>query len=1716
MTTHPLYVRPQQAIIGGLLCRDSDKAETLYAKALWAKTDTGGLASTAQGHRNYMFLTERGQKHTDATFCAAIQIMAGAPLTKAKRARFTQLPNGNKCESCGDRVKNLQHILQVCPRVRGARIKRHDQVQALLEGSLKAKNRKFHKDNIIPMGGTVRKPDLVIIDENKISVVDPTIVSDSLSLHEAENNKAATYNTEEFKRALLKYFECEESHKIDQVEVVPILEPPKRTTQGIKKYLTTKVRKPVSHEAPKLRTRELRQAVALRTPRNKANHLPRPPLDSDVPPPTPQQDRAHRTIPIHNTPTSQPQEAVTDLRRPRRHIHQINRPDIPYPLKPTTNGRTWINKIQDSPTFGHLKFRRSSYLVSQGSTLYCVSSPVHHCTEKKTMEEPIFNFNNTICPVCGLKGSGVSAIKTHATLKHPAEWNKAKKFNYDTEFLVTKNMTRELAKAELKLTKEIGHKVDFQKNINSYLQQRFPKIPGKILYNVRRKITYKQLLKNLSEEQTIEESEAEEHLSEDFPCLEIAEVEVSLIINNPTISVAAISEVLLDQFPSLNDDSLEGVRLSPDYKDIVEDMLEKFRADAPRTPDMNKLSPAAEAASTAASLIDAASSLIRTSVFNSPVGARSPDAPSIRRLSIASEALKEAKEALTTPNKRVEIPRLSPTSPTLLDYDTPLEVLHEEPGMNQTIQTTTIEETQAYQTVKATDKPQTIIKFLTKKISGHASRSCPKELKVTLNPSDRLAADAVLGKRILTRKKRERPINTFPNTEESDSSDSAAKPKPVKRRLLDSSSSDGTPPRPLIERETQSETQDGGTADGAPNAGRLLTPAIPPQECVNAVEETAHLEPQRQQRHGSPGESSRETLDKQTEAPTNVIPTITHPIATKTAKEPKTTSHQDPNIPRESPKETPKTKGPGEPIGTPGETRGNGGNSKSNIPPREETPKNPTALAQREGEKGGEAVATVQARTKEMALTLVNRIKDSIDSLRAQRPQQPRENPDERRSYAQALELSPPQIDVCQQRRKVAECAGNTKIEGIVEWLRSHLPIVTQKASNKEGEDTQDNHKTAAAEAHRKALVSHSLKHEKLLLRDNRRISSERKIDVLNFMLENEEKGAGMSARAFYTWLNHSLFAKNKNAPPASELNESSRTLLNKHYSYKLEETAKARLLKRINEEEVEFNDLIKLIIDDSVSGYSERNNGTKKPYKASNKRIQQALGSDFPGTIGLILDGKASQVGKNQNVPRQVINDWVQKFETASVKDARTPNLVNKVDHSMEAPISAEEISEAMPSMAASRDPMGIRGAEIRDLPMEELVQYFNRALFDGKLPQELTTGRTTLIPKNEDPQLAGDFRPITVLPHITRVLHKVLANRIKKARISSCQKGFREMNGCSENNLALRNLIGTAIGGQRSFPLAFAFIDLAKAFDSVSHESMLLAARRVGIPPLIINYIRNLYQNARTRIGDQDAIVKSGVLQGDPLSGHLFNFVLDWVLDVTYNTTPIGDRNPVRIGATHVEALLFADDAVLVSRDIKGLQKLVNAFLAQCEKAGLRANPQKCAFTAIRTAGKAHFVDASEELSVMGEKLTPMNVSDAYKYLGVVFTPKGMAPVPLLEGIQDGLGRLNGIGLTVFQRYIALRDHLIPRLIYSLTYGKVSQAQVRQADQVVRLAVKDWMKLARDTPREFYYAPTSAGGLALMELEVRRKLFQNKRIASLRDSKDPIIRAIITQDPL
>ena len=99
----------------------------------------------------------------------------------------------------------------------------------------------------------------------------------------------------------------------------------------------------------------------------------------------------------------------------------------------------------------------------------------------------------------------------------------------------------------------------------------------------------------------------------------------------------------------------------------------------------------------------------------------------------------------------------------------------------------------------------------------------------------------------------------------------------------------------------------------------------------------------------------------------------------------------------------------------------------------------------------------------------------------------------------------------------------------------------------------------------------------------------------------------------------------------------------------------------------------------------------------------------------------------------------------------------------------------------------------------------------------------------------------------------------------------GVGKGDGVGDSIWLLQNII---CQHQRTLqPLNIAFLDIKKAFDSVSHESLLLTAGRMGIPAPMLGDLGELYGDAWTvlRIGtnrsDQIKVAQK-VRQGDPLS--------------------------------------------------------------------------------------------------------------------------------------------------------------------------------------------------------------------------------------------------------
>ena len=158
---------------------------------------------------------------------------------------------------------------------------------------------------------------------------------------------------------------------------------------------------------------------------------------------------------------------------------------------------------------------------------------------------------------------------------------------------------------------------------------------------------------------------------------------------------------------------------------------------------------------------------------------------------------------------------------------------------------------------------------------------------------------------------------------------------------------------------------------------------------------------------------------------------------------------------------------------------------------------------------------------------------------------------------------------------------------------------------------------------------------------------------------------------------------------------------------------------------------------------------------------------------------------------------------------------------------IAADEIYAALRKtklVAAGLDK--ISHDDLRKLDPRALLAHFNLWLYVGYQPAGYRRSRTVLIPKVPLPSEPGQFRPIAIYSYVSRVSHRLLAGRLSGLlEFNSRQWAFVKADGIADNVFLLRCLLRDRCDALE--PLSVAFLDVSKAFDSVSHASLLLAQR-------------------------------------------------------------------------------------------------------------------------------------------------------------------------------------------------------------------------------------------------------------------------------------------------
>ena len=412
-------------------------------------------------------------------------------------------------------------------------------------------------------------------------------------------------------------------------------------------------------------------------------------------------------------------------------------------------------------------------------------------------------------------------------------------------------------------------------------------------------------------------------------------------------------------------------------------------------------------------------------------------------------------------------------------------------------------------------------------------------------------------------------------------------------------------------------------------------------------------------------------------------------------------------------------------------------------------------------------------------------------------------------------------------------------------------------------------------------------------------------------------------------------------------------------------------------------------------------------------------------------LDGQTLHTDKTS-----ILNRWAEHFQTLfsadrSVHDDALQRIPQQPEHTeLDLPPTLDETIKAIKQLKSGKAAGGDRiPAEVwkhgGQVLHSKLHDFLTCCWEKGELPQELRDSVIITLYKNKgDKSDCSSYRGITLLSIAGKILARILLNRlvptIAAKHLPESQCGFRSNRGTTDMVFVLRQLQEKC--REQNKGLYITFVDLTKAFDTVSREGLWQILCRLGCPPKFLNMILQLHENQQGRIRLNNDLsepfpIKNGVKQGCVLAPTLFSIFFSMMLKQALEDLPDNDLVYIRFRMdgslfnlrrllaktkTHEQLimdLLFADDAALVAHTEQALQRLTACFAEAAQLFGLEVSLKKTEVLHQPAPGEPY----NPPHIAIGN--TALNAVQQFTYLGCIIS----ADARIDKDVDNRLGKAN-----------------------------------------------------------------------------------------------------------
>ena len=125
----------------------------------------------------------------------------------------------------------------------------------------------------------------------------------------------------------------------------------------------------------------------------------------------------------------------------------------------------------------------------------------------------------------------------------------------------------------------------------------------------------------------------------------------------------------------------------------------------------------------------------------------------------------------------------------------------------------------------------------------------------------------------------------------------------------------------------------------------------------------------------------------------------------------------------------------------------------------------------------------------------------------------------------------------------------------------------------------------------------------------------------------------------------------------------------------------------------------------------------------------------------------------------------------------------------------------------------------------LKYLTSTINDSLKESTFPDELKQSEVIPGYKKLDPLQKENYRPVSLLPHISKVFERVIYNQINsfmENKISKCVRGFNKSHGTQHSLIVMLEKWEKALDKEEN--ISAIFMDLSKAFDTITSILILI----------------------------------------------------------------------------------------------------------------------------------------------------------------------------------------------------------------------------------------------------------------------------------------------------